>query len=104
MAQTLDGSQFPQLLRFTLGGVDVATQVNIPNAAKTATIRFETNAGKLAFTGTDATAVNANHIAVTADATHQFSVTDGISVSKGVAAFYVASATGSTVISVMCEG
>jgi len=104
MAQTLDGSQFPQLLRFTLGGVDVATQVNIPNAAKTATIRFETNAGKLAFTGTDATAVNANHIVVTADATHQFSVTDGIAVSKGVAAFFVASGTGSTVISVMCEG
>lgn len=104
MAQTLDGSQFPQLLRFTLGGIDVATQVLFPSAARTATVRFETNAGKLAFTGTDGGAVNANHIAVTADATHQFSVTDGINVSKGVAGFFVASATASTVISVMVEG
>ena len=103
MAQTLDGSQFPQLLRFTLGATDVATQVLFPSAARSATVRFETNAGKLAFTGTDGGAVNANHIVVTADATHQFSVTDGINVSKGVAGFFVAS-TGSTVISVMVEG
>jgi len=104
MAQEFDGSQFPQLIRFTLGGTDVATLVLITSTAATATVRFETNAGKLAFTGSDAAAINANYIAVTADATHQFAVTDGINVSKGVAGFYVASATGSTVVSVMVEG
>jgi len=104
MAQTLDGSQFPQLLRFTLGATDVATQVNIPSTAATATVRFETNDGKLAFTGTDGGAVNANHIVVTADATHQFAVTDGINTSKGVGSFFIASATATTAVSVMVEG
>ena len=104
MAQTFDGAQYPDIQRFTLGGVDVATQVVIPPSCKSATVRFETNAGKLAFEGTDGGAVNAAHIAITADAAHQFSMLDGIGVSVGVTSFFVASATGSTVVSVMLEG
>ena len=104
MAQTLDGSQFPQIVRFTLGGTDVATKVNIPHTATTATVKFETNDGKLAMTGTDGGAVAAAYIICAGDTTNEFSLMDGIRASQGVTAFYVASATGSTVCSVMIEG
>ena len=105
MAETFDGAQYPDIKRITLSGTpDNATEVVIPASAKTATVRFETNAGKLAFEGTDGAAVNAAHILVTADATHQFSLTDGSAVSKGVTSFFIASATASTVCSVMLEG
>ena len=104
MAQTLDGSAFPQVVRFTLGGSNVATQVVIPSTARTATVRFESNDGKLAFTGTDGGAVAAAHIKCDGETTNEFSLDDGAGVSKGVGSFYVASATGSTVCSVMVEG
>jgi hypothetical protein len=104
MAQTLDGSAFPQVVRFTLGGSNVATQVVIPPSARTATVRFETNDGKLAFTGTDGGAVAAAHIICAGDTTNEFSLLDGIHTSSGVTSFFVASATGSTLCSVMIEG
>jgi hypothetical protein len=105
MAETFDGAQYPDIKRITLSGTpDNATEVVIPASAKTATIRFETNAGKLAFNGTDAAAIDSGYIVVTADATHQFSLTDGIAVSKGVGSFFIASGTASTVCSVMLEG
>ena len=104
MAQTLDGSAFPQVVRFTLGGSNVATQVVIPPTASTATVRFESADGKLAFTGTDGGAVAAAYIICAGDTTNEFSLLDGINSSKGVTSFFVASATGSTVCSVMVEG
>ena len=104
MAQTVDGSAYPQVARFTLGSTDVATQVVIPPTASTATVRFESNDGKLAFGGTDGGAVAAAYIICAGDTTNEFSLLDGLGVSKGVTSFYVASATGSTVCSVMIEG
>ena len=104
MAQTLDGSAYPQVVRFTLGGSNVATKVNIPNSARTATVRFESNDGKLAFSGTDGATVAAAYIVCAGNTTNEFSLEDGNRVSRGVEAFYVASATGSTVCSVMVEG
>ena len=104
MAQTLDGSAYPQVARFTLGSTDVATQVVIPPTASPATVRFESNDGKLAFGGTDGGAVAAAYIICAGDTTNEFSLLDGLGVSKGVTSFYVASATGSTVCSVMIEG
>lgn len=104
MAQTLDGSALPQIVRFTLGSSDVATQVVIPHVASTCTVRFESNDGKLSFTGTDGGAVNAAHIICAGDTTNEFSLMDGIRSSVGVTAFYLAASTGSTVCSVMIEG
>ena len=104
MAQTLDGSALPQVVRFTHGGTDVATKIEIPHVATRATVRFESNDGKLSFTGTDGGAVAAAYIICAGDTTNEFSLMDGIRASQGVTAFYVASATGSTVCSVMVEG
>ena len=104
MAQTLDGSAYPQIVRFTLGSSNVATEINIPHSAATATVRFESNDGKLSFTGTDGASINAAHIICSGDTTNEFSLSDGVGVAKGVTSFFVASATGSTVCSVMIEG
>ena len=104
MAQNFDGAQFPDALRFTLGGVNVATQVVIPQTASKVTIKFSTNAGKLAFEGTDGAAINANYADISADAFAELSLADGIRESKGVGSIFVASATGSTVCTCIIEG
>jgi hypothetical protein len=105
MAETFDGAQYPDIKRVTLSGTpNNCTQVLFNQSARTATIRFETNAGKLAFEGTDGAAVDASHIAITADATHQFSLADGQGVSVGVGSFFLASPIASTVVSIMLEG
>lgn len=105
MAATFTGAQFPDVQRITLSGTpNVATQIIIPATASMATVRFEGASGKLAFGGTDNAAVVADYIAVSADATHQFSLGDGVATSKGVGSFFLASASASTVVSVMVEG
>jgi len=104
MAETLDGSAYPQITRFTLGSSDVATQVVIPPSASKATVRFESNDGKLSMVGTDGGAINAAYIICAGDTTNEFSLLDGLGVSKGVTSFFVAAATGSTLCSIMIEG
>ena len=96
MAQTFDGAQFPDALRFTLGGVNVATQVVIPQTASKVTIKISTNA--------DGAAINANYADISADAFAELSLADGIRESKGVGSIFVASATGSTVCTCIIEG
>ncbi len=105
MAETFDGAQYPDIKRFTLSGTaNLVTEVVIPPTASKCTIRFESNNGALSMEGTDNTTVNANYIAVTADASHEFSLLDGINVSNGVGSVFVSSPTVSTVVSVMLEG
>ena len=48
MATDLSGVILPHLKRITLGGSNVLTEVNLPDAASTVSVRFITNAGKLA--------------------------------------------------------
>ena len=102
---TFDGSQFPQVKRFTLDSstANKAHQVNLPNSAKTASVRFEGAAGKLSF-DTSSDSISSDYIVCAADTTNEFSCTDGIGVAKGVDAFFVASASTSTVVSVIVEG
>ena len=104
MAQTFDGAQFPDAIRFTLGGSNVATQVVIPQTASKVTVKFTTNAGKLAFEGIDGGTINANYCDISADAFAELSLADGIRESKGVGSVFVASATGSTVCTCIIEG
>lgn len=105
MAQTLTGAQYPQVVRFTLGGSDVATELNVPHTAQYLTIRGITNALKVAFVGvTDGGAIGATFITLTADASHQLSLRDGRAVSAGVTSVFVASAEASTVVECMVEG
>lgn len=105
MAETFDGAQYPDIKRVTLSGTpNNCTEVVFNQSARTATIRFEINPGSLAFEGTDGAAVDAAHIAITADASHQFSLADGQGVSVGVRSFFLASPIASTVVSIMLEG
>jgi broad specificity polyphosphatase/5'/3'-nucleotidase SurE len=105
MAQTFDGAQFPDAVRFTLSGTpDLATQVVIPSTASKVSVRYDTNDGKLAFEGTDAAAINANYALIDSDYWAELSLSDGINESKGVGSIFVASGTASTVCTVMIEG
>ena len=103
MAQTLDGSIFPQAVRFTLGGSNVQTQLNIPHTASALSVRFS-NDGNVAFTGADGGTVGAAYITLDADSWAEISLADGINSSKGVTSVYLSSATASTVVETMIEG
>lgn len=99
----MDGNLFPFVQRFTLGGSNVAHQINLPPEARTATVRFIDNDGKLAFQ-TDGDSIFSHHIECAADTNNEFSLGDGIGAAHGIGKFYVASATESTVCVVMVEG
>ena len=104
MAQTLAGSAFPEAVRFTLGSSNIQTQLNIPHTASTLSVRFITNAGSVAFTGSDGGSRGSAYVSIDADAWAEISLADGINSSKGVTAVYLSSATGSTVVECMIEG
>lgn len=80
-----------------MGSTDVATKVSRHPATSKLIVSFETNAGKIAFTGTDGGAINANYVLVPAGTQYEINV-------GNVPAIYVASATGSTVCSVVAVG
>lgn len=60
MAQTV--TKFFDPVRFTLGGSDVATRVNPPAGTRYLWITFESNPGKIAYSGTDAVAIGGQHM------------------------------------------
>ena len=104
MAQTLAGSAYPEAVRFTLGSSNVQTQLNVPNSASTLSVRFISNAGQVAFAGSDGGSLGAAYVTIDADSWAEISLADGIGKSKGVTAVYLSSATGSTVVECMVEG
>jgi hypothetical protein len=104
MASTLSGAAFPEAVRITLGGSNVQTQLNVPNTASTLSVRFLSNAGNIAFTGSDGGSLGAAYVSIDADSWAEISLADGINSSKGVTAVYLSSATGSTVVEAMIEG
>jgi hypothetical protein len=102
---TFSGSQYPQIQRFTLDAstANKAHSVAVPSSARSATVRFISNGGKLAF-DTSADAISSDYIECTANTNNEFSLADGIMSAVGITAFYVASATTSTVCVVVVEG
>ena len=104
MASTLAGAAFPAAVRITLGGSNVQTQLNIPHTASALSVRFMTNDGMVAFTGSDGGTLGSAYISLDGDSWAEISLSDGINSSKGVTAVYLSSATGSTVVEAMIEG
>ena len=104
MASTLAGAAFPEAGRITLGGSNVQTQLNIPHTASALAVRFMTNDGMVAFTGSDGGTLGSAYISLDGDSWAEISLSDGINSSKGVTAGYLSSATGSTVGEAMIEG
>ena len=104
MASTFAGAAFPEAVRITLGGSNVQTQLNIPHTASALSVRFMTNDGMVAFTGSDGGTLGSAYISLDGDSWAEISLSDGINSSKGVTAVYLSSATGSTVVEAMIEG
>lgn len=104
MASTLAGSAFPEAVRITLGGSNVLTKLNIPHTASKLSVRFMTNDGMVAFTGSDGGSLGSAYISLDGDSWAEISLSDGINSSKGVTAVYLSSATGSTIVEAMIEG
>ena len=102
---TFDGSIFPQVQRFQLDAsvANKAHQINVPGTARTCTVYAEGAAAKLAF-DTSGDTISSNYITCGADTSNEFSLADGIAVAKGIASFYVASASTGTYVSIMVEG
>jgi hypothetical protein len=102
MAQNFAGT--PDSITFTLGASNVATRIDPPNNCRRLTVFFETDAGKLAFKGTDAVAIDASAIPVDADRWFQvYADQDQREGGKGPAPIYIATATGGTTVYVVAE-
>lgn len=95
MAQSFAGN--PDIIRFQLGAGDVLTRLDFPNATRKVTVFFETNAGKVATTGSDGQAIGAAFASVDADSYWSMCVDqDADERGRGPASIYLASAVGST--------
>ena len=104
MATTLAGTAFPEAVRITLGASNIQTQLNVPAQASRLSVRFMSNAGNVAFTGSDGGSLGSAYISLDADSWAEISLADGINTSKGVGAVYLSSSTASTVVEAMIEG
>lgn len=64
-----DQPDFPRVLKVTVSPntADDVRAVTIPRGTKTVTLYFETNAGKVAFQGTDDAAIEDDYVFVAAD-------------------------------------
>lgn len=97
-------SRTPGVTPFVLGGIDVATRVDLPNTARRIRVIFTTNDGKVAFTGTDAAAISANYWKVPADTEVSFFVDqDAVPGGRGPVSVYLASAIATTTVSILAE-
>lgn len=101
MATTITALRTP--VRITLGGSDVLTQVNLPAAARSFTVQFITNTGKIAWSGTDAGAIGAAFVTLYANQLVEVAIRDGEKRFEDGLAVYLASATAATVVEVMAE-
>lgn len=87
----------PQVKTVTLGGSNVATEFIKPsNRGRRAIVTFDTNAGKVSYTGTDAAAIGTDYQVVAAGVPTEFYM-------GSAGSLFCASATGSTVCHVAFE-
>ena len=101
----LSDDTLPSIARFTLDAstANKAHQINLraADSATKVTVRFDDNDGKVAFE-TSGDSIHANHIVITKDSPTEISIAPGPHGNR-VSVFYVASATTSTAVSIVCE-
>lgn len=87
----------PEVATATLGSSNVATEFTKPsNRARRAVVTFDTNAGKVSYTGTDGVAIGTHYTPVPAGTPMEFFM-------GSAGSLFCASATGSTVVHVAYE-
>lgn len=93
----------PGVLSFTLGGIDVATRIDFPNAARRVRLQFVTNAGKVATQGTDGAAIDATNYPVAPDADWALVVDRDGEGGRSPASIFIASGVAATAVLAICE-
>ena len=101
MATDLSTQTVPFAYRITLGDADDLTEVTLPGVAYKLSIQFVSNAGKIAFTGTDGSAIGSHYASVAADSWAELAWRGGATAPQSV--IYLASGTGSTVVELLAE-
>jgi hypothetical protein len=101
MAVTVAGLRQPK--RITLGSSDAATQVTLPEKAKTFSLRPITNDAKFTTVGADTDPIGSDYATISADTWTQINVRDGEYPAAEAFVFFLASATGGTIVEVVAE-
>ena len=105
MATTITGTNLPEAVRITLSGTpNEATRVNVPAYVATTSVAAIAVDSKVAFTGTDGSAIGSAYLTGPAGSMLELSMMDGLGESTRITAIYVASATASAVVEVVVEG
>jgi len=94
-------NSFPYVQRVTLGATDVLQEITLPSEAGRVSCRFVTNAGKVAFTGTDGAAIGTDYATFDADTWLELAWRGTRPQTLG--SVFLASATGSTVVEILIE-
>jgi hypothetical protein len=103
MAETIS-SEYPNLIRFALGGSDIVTEVNIPSWARKVSVQFISNSGKISFFETDGASISTQYISVAADSWFEMNWAIGSSRNTGRTSIFLASATATTTVEIIVEG
>ena len=105
MAVTISTALTPT--RTTLSATpDVATKFTLPRNARRIIVQFITNAGKIAWTGTDAVAIGSSYLTVVSNTPYVFTIGGGMGnrkIDETATAIYLASGTASTVVEIIVE-
>jgi len=57
----------PNIIRITLGDLDIQKKINIPARTGKITVKFITNSGKISFAGSDGGTVSDNYLSIVND-------------------------------------
>ncbi len=103
MPESVD-TPLPNVKRITLGGSDVATEVELPEASGIVSLHFISNDGKAAFVGVDLDPIFVDYATIPADTWVELRWKPGVQNNTGRTSIFLASATGSTVVEVLVQG
>ena len=93
----------PGINRFTLGAINIATEVTLPGKTNVFTVRFEGEAGRLALSGTDGGAIGADYVSIDADRFFVIQLDEGTDRVGGLSVFIDSDAAGAVVVQTVAE-
>ena len=101
MAESITAT--PGINRFTLGAINVATEVTLPGITNVFTVRFEGTAGRLALSGVDGGALGADYVTIDADSFFELRLDSGADRVSGLSVFLDSNVAGAVVVQTVAE-